>query len=274
MKTPYGSRAAREAAEAIRARLGITPRVGLILGSGLGGIADTIEDATRLPYREVPGFPPATVVGHAGELVAGTLAGTPVVAVSGRFHMYEGHDAALAGFPVRVLRALGAETLIVSNAAGGARKSLRPGTLMLISDHINLQFRNPLIGHVEDGDLRFPDMSEPYDSQLRSLAKRVGAELGVQLDEGVYVALLGPTYETRAEVKMLQLLGADAIGMSTVPEVIVARAMGMRVLGISCITNYACGLSGAMITHDEVLETTARVAAHLQGRVGGIVGKQ
>ena len=144
---------------------------------------------------------------------------------------------------------------------------------MLITDHINMQFRNPLVGHVEDGDVRFPDMSEPYDADLRSLAKRVASELGVPLDEGVYVALLGPTYETRAEVKMLQQLGADAIGMSTVPEVIVARAIGMRVLGISCITNYACGLSGAAITHDEVIETTSRVAAQLQGLVRGIVAR-
>jgi purine-nucleoside phosphorylase len=271
VKRPYGAAAARDAADAVRDRLGVTPRVALILGSGLGGIADTIADARRLPYSEVPGFPPSTVVGHAGQLVGGTVAGTPVVALSGRFHMYEGHDAALAGFPVRVLHALGAKTLLVSNAAGGLRKSLRPGTLMLIADHINLQFRNPLVGHVEDGDVRFPDMSEPYDAALRGLAKRVGAEMGVQLDEGVYAALLGPTYETRAEVKMLQQMGADAVGMSTVPEVIVARAMGMRVLGISCITNYACGLSGAAITHDEVLETTSRVAAHLQGLVRGIV---
>jgi len=267
----YGAAAARAAADAIRGRVGVVPRVGIILGSGLGGIAEAIENAVRLPYADVPGFPAATVVGHAGELVAGTLSGTPVVALAGRFHMYEGHDAALAGFPVRLLRALGADTLIVSNAAGGARKSLAPGTLMLIADHINLQFRNPLIGHVEEGDIRFPDMSQPYDVELRALAKRVAAEMGVQLDEGTYVALLGPTYETRAEVKMLQLLGADAVGMSTVPEVIVARAMGMRVLGISCITNYACGLSGTAITHDEVLETTSRVAAQLQGLVRGVV---
>ena len=273
MKNSFGAAAAREAAAVIRKRITVEPRVGIILGSGLGGIAATIDDGVRIPYREVPGFPSATVVGHAGELVAGTLSGTPVVALSGRFHMYEGHDAALAGFPVRVLHALGARTLIVSNAAGGARKSLRPGTLMLISDHINMQFRNPLVGHVEEGDTRFPDMSQPYDVELRSLARRVAAEQGVQLDEGVYVALLGPTYETRAEVKMLQQLGADAIGMSTVPEVVVARAIGMRVLGISCITNYACGLSGSPITHDEVIETTARVATHLQNLVRGIVAQ-
>ena len=273
MKQPYGAHAARDAASAVQPRLGIEPTVGIILGSGLGGIADVIDDAVRIPYQEIPGFPPATIPGHAGQLVAGTLGGTPVVALSGRFHMYEGHDAALTGFPVRVLHALGARTLVVSNAAGGARKSLRPGTLMLISDHINMMFRNPLVGPVEQGDIRFPDMSEPYDPVLRSLAKRVAADRGIQLDEGVYVALLGPTYETRAEVKMLQQLGADAVGMSTVPEVVVARALGMRVLGISCITNYACGLSRTPITHDEVIETTARVAAHLQGLVRGIVAE-
>lgn len=273
MKAPYGAAAAREAAAALRVGAELQPRVGIILGSGLGGIAGAIEQAVRIPYHEIPGFPPATVAGHAGELVAGTLGGTPVAALSGRFHMYEGHDAALTGFPVRVLHALGARTLIVSNAAGGARKSLSPGTLMLISDHINMMFRNPLVGPVEDGDVRFPDMSEPYDRNLRTLAKRVAAEQGLPLDEGVYVALLGPTYETRSEVKMLQQLGADAIGMSTVPEVVVARALGMRVLGISCITNYACGLAGAPITHDEVIETTARVAAHLQGLVRGIVAQ-
>ena len=273
MKTPYGARAAREAADEIRDRLGVAPRVGIILGSGLGGLAGAIEGGARIPYEKIPGFPAATVVGHTGELVGGTIGGTPVAALAGRFHMYEGHDAALAGFPVRVLHALGARTLIVSNAAGGARKSLPPGTLMLISDHINLQFRNPLVGTVQDGDVRCPDMSEPYDRDLRVLARRVAAEHDVHLDEGVYAALLGPTYETKAEVKMVQQLGGDAIGMSTVPEVIVARALGMRVLGISCITNYACGLSKAPITHDEVIETTARVAAHFQEVVRGIVAQ-
>ena len=227
----------------------------------------------RIPYREVPGFPGATVVGHAGELIAGTLGGTPVVALSGRFHMYEGHDAALAGFPVRVLHALGAPTLIVSNAAGGVRRSLDPGTVMLLEDHVNFMFRNPLIGAQEAGDVRFPDMSEPYDAELRAIAHRVAKEQGLALASGVYVGLLGPSYETRAEVAMLARLGADAVGMSTVPEVIVARALGMRVLGFSCVTNLACGLAAAPITHDEVLETTARVAAQLQQLVRGIVSK-
>jgi purine-nucleoside phosphorylase len=172
-----------------------------------------------------------------------------------------------------VLHALGAETLIVSNAAGGARKEMKPGTVMLIRDHVNLMFRNPLIGAPEPGDTRFPDMSEPYDPALRSLAKKVAGEQGLAIEEGVYFGLLGPAYETRAEVQMLARLGADAVGMSTVPEVIVARAIGMRVLGFSCITNLACGLAAAPITHDEVLETTASVAAQLQRLVRGIVAK-
>ena len=273
MSTSFGAAAARSAADAVRARTNVQPRVGLILGSGLGGIADKIEQPTRIPYRDIPGFPRATVAGHAGELIAGTLAGTPVIVLSGRFHMYEGHDAALAAFPARVLHALGAKTLIVSNAAGGARDTLTPGTLMLLTDHVNFMFRNPLAGPLEDGDVRFPDMSEPYDRELRTLAQRVAAEQGVVLAEGVYFGLLGPSYETRAEVRMLTRLGADAIGMSTVPEVIVARALGMRVLGFSCVTNLACGLAAAPITHEDVLETTARVAAQLQRLVRGIVSK-
>lgn len=273
MTGAYGTPAAREAAAAVRARIAVEPRVGIILGSGLGGIADAIERAVRIPYRDVPGFPPATVVGHAGELIAGTLAGTPVAALSGRFHMYEGHAAALAGYPVRVLDALGATTLIVSNAAGAARRGLEPGTIVLLTDHVNLMFRNPLIGAQEEGDTRFPDMSEPYDSGLRALAHRVAKEQGTQLDEGVYFGELGPSYETRAEVRMLIRLGADVVGMSTVPEVIVARARGMRVLGFSCVTNLACGLAAAPITHDEVIETTARVAARFQALVRGVVEK-
>ena len=273
MSAPFGAAAARAAAAAIQARIGVAPRVGIILGSGLGGIATAIESARRVPYRDIPGFPDATVVGHAGELIAGILGGTPVVALSGRFHMYEGHDAALAGFPARVLHALGATTLVVSNAAGGTHTALTPGTIMLIKDHVNFMFRNPLIGALEPGDTRFPDMSEPYDPPLRALAHRVARKLGLTLAEGVYVAELGPTYETRAEIQMLIRLGADAVGMSTVPEVVVARALGVRVLGFSCITNYACGLSAQPITHEEVLATTARVASQLQALVQGIVAE-
>jgi purine-nucleoside phosphorylase len=271
--SPYGTLAARNAARAVAERLGVTPTVGIILGSGLGGIAQAIERAVRVPYRDIPGFPPSTVVGHAGELVAGMLGGVPIAALSGRFHMYEGHDARLAGFPVRVLHALGVRTLVVSNAAGSARPDLPPGSLMLIRDHLNFMFRNPLVGEVEEGDIRFPDMSDPYDAGLRAIAHDVARAQGIPLAEGVYAALLGPSYETRAEVQMLARLGADVVGMSTVPEVLVARARGLRVLGFSCVTNLACGLAAAPITHDEVIETTARVAATLQQLVRGIVSR-
>ena len=271
MTAAYGSAAAAAAAQAIRGRISIEPVIGMILGSGLGGIAAMIADAVRVPYRDVPGFPSATVPGHAGELIIGTLEGKSVAALSGRFHIYEGHGAALAGFPVRVLHALGVRTLIVSNAAGGARAELEPGSLVLLTDHINLMITNPLSGPVEEGDIRFPDMSEPYDPQLRSLARRVAKEKGIVLRDGVYLALPGPAYETKAEVRMVQTLGGDVVGMSTVPEVIVARARGMRVLGFSCVTNLACGLAAAPITHEEVLETTARVAAQLQDVVRGVI---
>jgi purine-nucleoside phosphorylase len=270
---PYGAAAARLAADAIQSRIGVTPRVGIILGSGLGGLGDCIEKPSRIPYSEVPGFPGATVAGHAGQIIAGTLGDTPVVALSGRFHMYEGHDAALAAFPVRFLSALTIKTLIVSNAAGGLHATTAPGTIMLLTDHVNLMFRNPLIGRLEDGDTRFPDMSAPYDPELRRLAHTVAREQGIVLAEGVYVGLLGPAYETRAEVRMLIRIGGNAVGMSTVPEVIVARAIGMRVLGFSCVTNLACGLSDAPITHAEVLETTARVSGQFQALVRGIVAR-
>jgi purine-nucleoside phosphorylase len=262
---PYGADAARRAAEAVAARLGVSrPVAGIVLGSGLGGLADEIEDARRVPFAEVPGFPAATVVGHAGALIGGTLAGREVLALAGRFHLYEGHPAALAGFPVRVLHALGARTLFVSNAAGGIRRTFAPGDLMLIDDQLNLMFQNPLVGPLQPGDVRFPDMSAPYDRELRALLRECAAGIGVRVVEGVYAGLLGPTYETPAEVRMLDRLGADAVGMSTVPEVIVARALGMRVAGVSCITNLASGISPVPLDHAEVLETTARVGAEFR----------
>jgi purine-nucleoside phosphorylase len=272
--TTFGARDARRAADAIRGKLGgNTPVAAIVLGSGLGRLADEIDAVATIPFRDVPGFPGATVAGHAGALIAGTLAGKFVVALAGRFHMYEGHDVRLAAFPARVVHALGAPTLIVSNAAGGVNRLWQPGDLMLIRDHINLMFRNPLVGAVEQGDLRFPDMSEPYDATLAEVTRAVAREQGITLREGVYAGQLGPAYETAAEVRMLALLGADAVGMSTVPEVIVARAIGMRVVGVSCITNLACGLSNTPITHAEVLATTARAAEKFTGLVRGIVGR-
>ena len=264
----YGTQAAAKAAATIRNRIGTErPVAGLVLGSGLAGLADRFDDVKRLEYRDIPGFPLPTVIGHPGVLVAGTLAGSPAVALAGRFHMYEGHDATLAGFPARVFAALGAEVLFVSNAAGGIRRTFRPGDLMVIADHVNLTGRNPLIGPVEQGDVRFPDMSEPYDADLRAALHRAGKRAGVALVEGVYGWALGPSYETPAEVRMFDRLGLDAIGMSTVPEVITARAMGMRVAGVSCVTNLACGITNAPLNHEEVLAVSKEAAGRFENLV-------
>lgn len=268
----FGAEAAARAADALRARIGTrAPAVGIILGSGLGGLSARLDHAVSVPFAEVPGFPTATVVGHAGAVLGGSLAGKQVVALAGRFHMYEGHEPPLAAFPTRVLHALGAPVLIVSNAAGGLNRSFVPGDLMLIGDHLNLMFRNPLLGAQEPTDVRFPDMSQAYDADLRALAREVAVGQGLALREGVYAGLLGPSYETPAEVRMLERLGADAVGMSTVPEVIAARAIGLRVLGISCITNMGCGIQEMPLAHDEVLETTTRVAKMFEDLVEGVV---
>jgi purine-nucleoside phosphorylase len=278
MRGPYGPAEARAAADAVGGRVnaalrGETPVAGIVLGSGLGGLAKQIAAGTAVPFADIPGFPAATVAGHAGALIGGRLAGRAVLALAGRFHVYEGHDVRLAGFPVRVMHALGAPTLIVSNAAGGVRRTFRPGDLMLIDDHINLMFRNPLIGPVEEGETRFPDMSAPYDRDLQALALSVALDVGIPLQQGVYAGLLGPAYETPAEVRMLERLGADAAGMSTVPEVIVARALQMRVLGVSCITNLACGLSPTPPSHEEVLAVAARAAVGLERIVSSVVAR-
>ena len=252
---------------------GCHPRLAIILGSGLGQLADRIERATNIPYADIPGFPSSTVVGHAGRLIAGSIEACDVVALSGRFHLYEGHSAATAGLPVRVAHALGARVLFVSNAAGGIRATLRPGDLMLIDDHINLMWRNPLIGPVVDGDERFPDMSAPYDRELLSILREVALDAGLPVAEGVYAAVLGPSYETPAEVRMLRWMGADAVGMSTIPEVLTARALGMRVAGVSCITNHAAGMTGQPLSHYEVLEIGERVKETFERLVRGFVGR-
>ena len=268
-----GAAAARAAAATLRAELGLRaePVAAIILGSGLGGLAGDITDARRIAFRDIPGFPPATVHGHAGQLISGSLADRPVLALAGRFHLYEGHSPRLAGYSVRVLHALGARTLFVSNAAGGVNRTFAAGDLMSIADHINLMWRNPLEGPLEEGDTRFPDMSAPYDRALRATLRDVALASGAPLRDGVYAGLLGPVYETPAEVRMLERLGADAVGMSTVPEVIVARAIGMRVVGVSCITNLASGLSPTPLSHDEVIDTTTRVARRFQTLVTDFV---
>ncbi|MBX6364138.1 MAG: purine-nucleoside phosphorylase [Gemmatimonadetes bacterium] len=252
-------------------RLTERPRVLLILGSGLGGFADELEDAVRIPYAEIPGFPPSTVEGHKGQLVAGRAEGVECLALQGRFHLYEGHPPERLALPVRAAAALGARTLIVTNAAGGVNPAFRAGDLMLIEDHINLMGRNPLIGPVIPGDPRFPDMSEPYDRGLRAIAERVALERRIRLVRGVYLAVAGPSYETPAEVRMFRRLGADAVGMSTVPEVIVARALGVRVLGVSLITNAAAGVAATPLSHADVVAAGAEAAGRFTALLRGIL---
>lgn len=236
------------------------PKIGLILGSGLGVLADEIVEPTKIPYEQIPEFPVSTVEGHAGQLVLGTINGIEVIAMQGRFHYYEGYSFDKVTFPVRVMKELGVEMLIVTNAAGGANENFEPGDLMLISDHINNMGSNPLIGP-NDSRLgpRFPDMTDTYTKELRTMAKEVAKKLDIDVKEGVYVGNTGPTYETPAEVRFLRQVGGDAVGMSTVPEVIVARHAGIKVLGISCISNMAAGILDQPLNHEEVIETTEKV---------------
>lgn len=262
----------RRAAEAVRPRLaGRVPSVAIVLGSGLGHLADWVAGAVRIPYGEIPGFHPPTVPGHRGELVVGSLGGVPVLVQSGRFHMYEGWSADVTALPVRVARALGATTLVVTNAAGGIRPGVMPGTIMLISDHLNLTGRSPLLGPAREGEERFPDLSAAYDPALRERARRAAARLGIMVEEGVYAGLLGPSYETPAEIRMLATLGADAVGMSTVMEVIAARAAGLRCLGVSTITNAAAGLAAAPLSHAEVTEIAGRTGVAVARLIEAVV---
>lgn len=268
----WGTEEARVAAAAVRERIGSTaPDVALILGSGLGRIADELEDARAVAFSDIPGFATTAVSGHAGKLVAGRLEGRNVLTLAGRLHAYEGHSLSAVAFPVRLMHALGARVLFASNAAGGIRRGFKPGDLMIIEDHLNLMFHSPLQGSLQEGDERFPDMGGAYDPGLRALLLEVAKQRELTIHTGVYAALLGPSYETRAEIRMLERLGADAVGMSTVPEVIVARAMGMRVAAVSCISNLAAGIRDGPLHHAEVLETTARVAETFASLVRGFV---
>lgn len=264
----------QEAAAYIKEQYPTAPEIGLILGSGLGVIADLVENAKVITYDSIPHFPVSTVEGHAGELLLGTIQGKHVLLMKGRFHMYEGYGVEVVSFPVRVMKELGVHTLLVTNAAGGVNTSYEVGDLMLIKDHINFTFRNPLIGpNFNELGVRFPDMSEGYSRKLRQVAKDVAAEQGVKLQEGVYIGLLGPSYETPAEIRMMRTLGADAVGMSTVAEVIVARHAGMQVLGFSCISNMAAGILDQPLSHEEVMETTERVKPKFLKLILGIVAK-
>ncbi|PYT03847.1 MAG: purine-nucleoside phosphorylase [Acidobacteria bacterium] len=251
---------AEHAARFIRSRLAEEVHVALVLGSGLGAFADALEGAQAIPYAEIPGFARPTVEGHAGRLVVGKVEGVVVAAMQGRFHFYEGYTLEEVTFPIRALGLLGAGSLILTNAAGGLNNSFEQGSLVVISDHLNLLGANPLLGKNDERfGPRFPDMSEVYDREYQDTAISEAHAMGVELRRGIYAALAGPSYETPAEIRMLRLLGADAVGMSTVPEAIVARHMGLRVLGVSCITNMAAGVLDRPISHEEVIETGERV---------------
>lgn len=263
---------AGHAADAIRKRDHRTPHVALVLGSGLGAYADALAQANRVPYAEIPGFPISSVPGHSGTLVIGEVNGLPVAVMQGRVHLYEGGGAEQVTFPLRALRRLDASHLLITNSAGSLNPDLGPGQLVLLTDHLNLTGTNPLVGENDERfGPRFPDMTVAYDLELRELAAAVAADLGLELRSGIYAGLLGPTYETPAEVRMVATLGADLVGMSTVLEVIVARHMGMRVLGLSCVSNLAAGLSAGPLSHDEVTETAAAVRDSFESLVDGVL---
>jgi purine-nucleoside phosphorylase len=264
--------AINSAAQYVRSKSSIEPAVGMILGSGLGDVVEAVEVDAAISYGEIPGARASTVMGHQGRMILGRANDVPVVVMQGRVHFYEGYEMDEVMFLSRVLGRLGIRKLIVTNAAGGVNTSFRAGDLMLISDHINFMGVNPLRGpNIEELGLRFPDMSEAYPEALRGIAREVAAGIGLQLQEGVYLALSGPTYETPAEIRAFRTLGADAVGMSTVPEVIAMSHMGIPVLGISCITNMAAGILKQKLTHQEVMETTARVQKEFTALVLGVL---
>lgn len=266
---------AEAAAALLRSRLGDVPEVAVVLGTGLGGFADALAAPVVVPYGEIPGWPASRVVGHAGRLVAGRVGGgRAVVALSGRVHFYEGHSLATATFGMRVLARLGVRTVILTNAAGGINTGFSEGALMIIDDHINFLGTNPLIGpHDERLGRRFPDMSEVYSARLRGCADEAARAAGLAVEHGVYIAVTGPSYETPAEIRAFRALGADAVGMSTVPEAIVARHAGMEVLGISCISNMAAGMLPQPLTEEEVIATTGRVRASFVSLLEGVIGR-
>ena len=253
-----------ESKEFIEKSLKEQPKVGIILGSGLGDLVSVIEDKVYIDYKDIPNFPQSTVKGHAGRLVSGKINGVPVLCMEGRFHFYEGYDMKEVTYPVFVFKMLGIEKMLVTNACGGINTDFEPGTLMIINDFINLMGTNPLMGHNDERfGPRFPDMSEPYSIKLMDQAKAVADKLGVEYKEGVYAGFTGPYYETAAEIRMIGRHGADAVGMSTVPETIVANYLGLEVLGISCITNMATGIQEMKHSHDRVVETAKRASVNM-----------
>jgi purine-nucleoside phosphorylase len=263
---------AERGAKFVLARTKLRPRIGLVLGSGLGALADEFAAAKKIPYASIPHFPQSTAIGHAGKLVIGTVAGVPVVAMQGRVHLYEGYSAKEVAFPMRVFARMGVGAVILTNAAGGINTSYSRGALVALRDHINLQGANPLVGANEDRfGVRFPDMTHAYDPEFRRFAGQAAKDQKMQLHEGVYLAIAGPNYETPAEIHAFRTLGADLVGMSTVPEVLAARHSGMRVLGISCVTNMAAGITGEPLTAEEVFETGARVRTQFIGLLTAVI---
>ncbi|MGB2633835.1 MAG: purine-nucleoside phosphorylase [Candidatus Acidiferrum sp.] len=263
---------AEAAAKYIQKKSKLRPKIALVLGSGLGAFADQFANAVRIPYAKIPNFPQSTAVGHAGQLVVGAVDGVEVVGMQGRVHLYEGYSAQDVAFPIRVFARMGVKAVILTNAAGGIKKDFTQGRLVVISDHINLQSANPLIGpNDEQFGPRFPDMSTAYDKKFRELTLAEGRLLGINLDEGVYAALSGPSYETPAEIRYLRAIGADLVGMSTVPEVIAARHSGIRVLGISCVTNAAAGILDQPLDHNEVLQAAERVKGQFIGLLRAVI---
>ncbi len=250
----------------------LRPKIGLVLGSGLGAFADELGDAVRVPYSQIPSFPRSTAIGHAGQMVIGKVGDVAVAVMQGRVHLYEGYSAEQVAFPVRVLGGMGVQALIVTNAAGGINTEYKQGALVVISDHINLQGQNPLVGlNDERFGPRFPDMTQAYWKPYREMALKAARKLGKTVHEGVYAGLLGPSYETPAEIRYLRAIGADLVGMSTIPEVITARHMGMKVLGISCVTNMAAGILDQPLNHQEVLDTAERVKGDFVGLLRAVL---
>jgi purine-nucleoside phosphorylase len=263
---------AETAAQSVLQRTPLRPQIGLVLGSGLGGFADSLTDATRIPFAEIPAFPRSTAIGHAGQLVIGKAGDVTVASMQGRVHLYEGYSAQQVAFPMRVFGRMGIRAVILTNAAGGINLNYQQGALVLIRDHINLQGANPLTGPNDDRfGVRFPDMTHAYDKTYRAAAMEEAAKLGMTLHEGVYAALLGPNYETPAEIKYLRTIGADLAGMSTVFEVIAARHMGIKVLAISCVTNMAAGILDQPLSHQEVMETGERVKTSFEALLRAVL---
>jgi purine-nucleoside phosphorylase len=263
---------AETAAQSVLQRTGLRPRIGLVLGSGLGGFADSLGEPARIPFAEIPAFPRSTAIGHAGQMVIGKAGAVPVAVMQGRVHLYEGYSPQQVAFPMRVFRRMGIRAVILTNAAGGINVNYQQGALVLIRDHINLQGTNPLAGPNDDRfGVRFPDMTHAYAKDYRAIAQEEAGKLGMRLHEGVYAALLGPSYETPAEINYLRIIGADLVGMSTAFEVIAARNMGIKVLAISCVTNMAAGILDQPLSHQEVMETGERVRSSFEALLRAVL---